>query len=316
LAKGKLEERIDQLRQLRVVGAVAGVEEILRKALSDRSNLIVAEAARTSGELGVAGCIPHLLTSFERFFDDPVKTDPKCWGKSAIVKALVRLDYSESAPFVRGLRHVQMEPVYGGHEDSAPQLRANCALALVQCADLRRYEILAHLVDAMTDAADPVRVEAVRALHQLGGDESVLLHRLKARLGDRRHIIIGHVFDALLNMERERAVPFVGEYLNSRDEELRDESALALGSSRLPDALGLLIQTWHEVQIDSYSGVLLRAISASRLPEAIDFLLNVLRTGSARQSVAATEALELHEGSENLQTLIEETKKSRTQSQE
>jgi hypothetical protein len=139
----------------------------------------------------------------------------------------------------------------------------------------------------MTDAADPVRVEAVRALHQLGGDESVLLLRLKARLGDRRHIIIGHVFDALLNMERERAVPFVGEYLNSRDEELRDESALALGSSRLPDALGLLIQTWNEVQMDSYSGVLLRAISSSRLPAAIDFLLNVLRTGSARQSVAA-----------------------------
>jgi hypothetical protein len=66
--KGKLEERIDQLRQLRVVGAVAGVEEILRKALSDRSNLIVAEAARTAGELGVAGCIPHLLTSFEPVF--------------------------------------------------------------------------------------------------------------------------------------------------------------------------------------------------------------------------------------------------------
>jgi HEAT repeat protein len=314
LAKGKLEARIDELRKLRVGGPAAGVEEILRKALSDRSNLIVAEAAKTIGELSLDSLVPQLLSAFDRQFEDPAKTDPKCWGKTAVVKALVKLDYSESPPFLRGLRHVQLEAGYGGREDSAAQLRSNCALALVQCRDLHRYEILACLVDAMSDPEDAVRIEAVRALNQLGGDESMLLLRLKARVGDRRHVIIGQVFDSLLSLERDRAVPFVAEYLNSRDEEQRDEAALALGSSRLGTALKVLTKSWQNAHSESFSTVLLRAISSSRLPEAIEFLLDVLRRGSPRQAAAALESLKLHEGSSSLQPLIEEAKKSRSQS--
>src|SRR5207244_12523891 len=103
--------------------------------------------------------------------------------------------------------------------------------------DMRPFDMLHPICDAMSDPADPVRIEAVRALNQLGGDEVILLLRLKARLSDRRPLIVGHVFDALLNMERDRAVPFVAEYLKSSDEELRDEAALALGGSRLQSAV-------------------------------------------------------------------------------
>jgi hypothetical protein len=309
----KLEERIRQLRQLRSNTSAPDFEVVLRKAFADRSNLVIAEAAKSVGELRLSQWIPNLLAAFDRLFSDAVKTDPKCWGKTAIVKALTQLDYSESPPFVRGLLHVQMEPVYGGQEDSAAHLRANSLLALVQCSDLTRFEVLRYVVDAMSDLADPVRVEAVRALNQLGGDESLLLLRMKARLGDRRPLIIGHVFDALLNMERDRAVPLVAEFLHSADEELRDEAALALGSARLTGALKLLIETWNVVRSDAFSGVLLRAISSSRLPEAIEFLLAVLRTGTSRQSAAATEALRLHEGSPEIQALVEQAKRNRGQ---
>jgi hypothetical protein len=226
----KLEERIEQLRQLRTQPCPQDVlNTTLRKAMADRSNLVVAEAAKTVGDLHLVGLIPDLLTTFDRLFEDPLKSDPKCWGKTAIVKALAQLDYSESPPFVRGSRHIQMEPVWGGAEDSAPHLRGNCFLALVQCSDLPRFNVFGYLVDAMSDSADPVRVEAVRAIHQLGGDEAVLLLRLKARVGDSRPLIIGHVFDALLDLERERAVTFVSEYMKEHNVELRDEAALALG---------------------------------------------------------------------------------------
>src|SRR6185369_560935 len=151
--------------------------------------------------------------------------------------------------------------------------------------------------DAMSDSADPVRIEAVRALNQLGGDEALLLLRLKAKMGDPRHLITGHVFDALLNLERERAVAFVADYLNSADEELRDEAALALGASRLQSALTMLMKTWEEARSEIFGDTLLRAISSSRLPEGIEFLLKVLRNGSPRQCAAATEALKLHEHS-------------------
>jgi HEAT repeat protein len=302
---------MQQLRRLRSGPAAPDLDSVLHKAFSDRSNLLIAEAARTVGELRLPAWIPSLLASFDKLFDDPVKTDPKCWGKTAIVKALVELDYSDSAPFARGLRHIQMEPVYGGFEDSAHHFRANCVLALVQTTDITRFEILRLIVDAMSDSADPVRVEAIRALNQLGGDEAVLLLRLKARFGDPRPLIIGHVYDALLNMERERAVAFVAGYLNSADTEVRDEAALALGASRLAGAVTVLIETWQSAHSDIFAGVLLRAISSSRLPEAIEFLLGVVRTGSSRQSAAAVEALKLHEGTPEIQASIEAAKRVR-----
>jgi hypothetical protein len=313
LASRKLEDRIEQLRQLRTHAAVADANTKLRRALTDRSNLIVAEAAKTASELHLSELIPDLLTTFDRLFEEPLKSDPKCWGKTAIVKALARLDHSESPPFLRGSQHVQMEPVWGGQEDAAVQLRANSFLALVQCTDMTRFEVLRQLVNAMSDPADPVRIEAVRAMHQLGGEECSLLLRLKARVGDRRPVIIGHVFDALLNMERDQAVPFVAEYLRSGDEALRDEAALALGASRLSGGLKELIETWKSIRSDGFSEILLRAISSSRLPEAIEFLLDLLRNGTARQSAAAAEALKLHEASPEIRTLIDEAKRNRSQ---
>src|SRR5207237_4677638 len=124
-------------------------------------------------------------------------------------KALVALEYSESAAFLRASRHVQMEPVWGGQEDAAIHLRANAVLALVQCQDLSRAQVLRLLVDALADPADPVRLEAVRALEQMNGEESAALLRLKAysastpsrssRAGDRRRR-----FDSRL---RDRSVP-------------------------------------------------------------------------------------------------------------
>ena len=307
----KLEERIGQIRSLRTSSPTAGVDVILKKALADRSGLVVAEAARTTAELRLASLIADLLTAFDKLFLDPVKSDPKCWGKTAIVKALAQLDYSESAPFLRGARHVQMEPVYGGHEDSAINLRANSFLALVQCTDIRRVEILQHLVDAMSDRADPVRVEAVRAIHQLGGDEAVLLLRLKARLGDPEPMIIGHVFDAILGLERDRAVHFVAGYLKSADEEVRGEAALALGGSRLQAGLKVLMDAWQEARIGSFSVVLLRGISSSRLDEAIDFLLELVRSGAPGESAAALEALRIHEDSPEIQARIKHAVQSK-----
>jgi HEAT repeat protein len=314
VASRKLEERVEQLRQLRTVAAPAEAVPVLRKALADRSNLVVAEAAKTIAELGFSDCVPDMLAAFARLFEDPVKTDPKCWGKTAIVRALTRLDYSESEPFLRGLHHVQKEPVYGGQEDAAPHLRASCALAIVQCRDLARIEMLRHLVDALSDPADAVRVEAVRALNQAGGDEAVLLLRLKARTGDPRPLIVGHAFDALLSLERDRSVGFVAEYLKCGDEELRDEAALALGGSRLGSAVKVLIEAWPQTRLGDFSDTLLRAISSSRLPEAIEFLLNIVSTGSQAQSAAAVQALKLHEASPEIQAQIEEALGNRQQS--
>jgi HEAT repeat protein len=307
----RVEDRIHQLRQLRSTAANNDTEAALKKALQDRSNLVVAESAKTIAALRLTALIPALLAAFDRLFNEPVKSDPKCWAKTAILKTLTELDYDESPPFVRGMNHIQMEPVWGGQEDSAVQLRGASALGLVQCTDLRRLQIMRHLVDALNDEKDPVRAEAVRALSQLGGDEAILLLRLKAKVGDSEAFVSGHVFDSLISLEENLGVDFVVPYLNAARPDIRDEAALALGASRRADAVAVLIETWKRTRSIDFGNVLLRALSSSRTETAIDFLLSLVKEGSDRDSESALAALDLLDGSEEIRNRIEAARQRR-----
>jgi HEAT repeat protein len=297
MAGRKLEETLEQLKSLRDVAPAENIDSVLRKALHDRSNLVVAEAAKLASAHSRHSLVPDLLDAMTRLFDSPVKTDPKCFGKTAIVKALTALDYSESKPFLRALVHVQMEPVWGGQEDSAIHLRSNAALALVQCTDIPRRTILRHLVNGLADKAGPVRMDAVRALEQMNGDEAGLILRLKALAGDAEPSVLGQVFDSLLRLEGEAAVTFLAPFLDRDNEEVRDEAALALGASRLPAAVALLMASWLPAKSADFRAVLLRALSSSREEEALVFLLNLVRNGLTRDAKQALEALELHKDS-------------------
>jgi HEAT repeat protein len=306
----KTEERIEELKRLRS-GPAEAADPLLRKALQDKSNLVVAEAAKQISELHRSILIPDLLDAFGRLFDDPVKSDPKCWGKTAIIKALTVFEYGESAPFLRAAAHIQMEPVYGGHEDSATYLRANAILALVQCTDVGRPEVLRYLVDALADPSDTVRIEAIRTLEQMNGDEAIVLLRLKAHLGDKRSSVIGQVFDSLLVLERHGAIDLIARFLKSPEEETRDEAALSLGASRLPSAVQRLIDAWKESRSREFSSVLLRALSSSRDEGALDFLMGLVREGLSRDATAAVEALALHADSAEIQARVESAKRER-----
>jgi hypothetical protein len=263
--------------------------------------VVVAKAAKLAVELEVQDAIPDLALAFDRFFEKPVESDPQCWAKNALAIALRDLGYDSSAPFVRGLRHIQMEPVWGGRADTAPVLRAACCAALPQCADLPRDAVLRHLVDAFTDASDKVRVDAARSLQHMGGADCALLLRLKARIGDPESQVIGQVFESLLRLDREASLPFVAEFLDSSDAAVCAEAALALGSSRLPEALTILTAAWKRARDWDRKQIFLRGISASGLPDAIEFLLDLLKTDS--QALAA---LALHRASPEVARRVEE----------
>src|SRR5262249_1744676 len=146
---------------------------------------------------------------------------------------------------------------------------------------------------------------------QMNGDEAGLLLRLKGRLGDRRSAVTGQVFDGLLHLEGERAVEFVGQFLESASVEVRDDAALALGSSRLDGAGRFLIKTWNETLDRDFGAVILRSLSSSRQQPALEFLLDLVRNGSPRDEAAALDALELHRDSPDIRRLIEEAKTNR-----
>jgi HEAT repeat protein len=199
-----------------------------------------------------------------------------------------------------------MEPVWGGEEDTAQTLRGICLLGLVTCYDIRRIEILRCLVEALTEPAKTVRAEAVRALAEMEGDEASLLLRLKARMGDKELEVTGLVFDALLKLERDGAVPLVAGFMQSRDLDVRAEAALALGGSRLPAAVDLLREAWGNSRDPDFREALLRALSASRQERAIDFLTGLLNTGRAADASMAMEALGLHRDSPDIRQKVEE----------
>ena len=229
--------------------------------------------------------------------------DPQCWAKNALVKSLTDLDHNESAPFLKGCRYVQMEPVWGGRIDTAVKLRSLCTLALVQCADLPRAEKLRHLVTAVTDVEEPVRIDALRALEQMEGDEAALLLRLKAGVGDKSATVVGQALESLLRMEGSRALDFARVFLKERDAgsrepgptpaEIVEEAALALGASRLPASVEILTEAWR----NDPKIVFLQAISLSRQESGLDFLLDLVKTGRERDAMSALEVLALQRDS-------------------
>ncbi len=264
----------------------------LRKALADRVNLVAAKAARIAGELPAPEVVPELLRAFDRLFEDPVKRDPQCWGKNAIAQALKDLGHRESAAFLRGAAHVQMEPVWGGQEDTAGPLRGICLLALPACPDMAREQVLRHMINALTEPSPTVRADAARALAEMQGDDCALLLRLKARAGDVEAAVTGQVLEALLALERRAALPFVRQFLAAGDQ-VAEEAALALGGSRQSDAVDVLLESWPDARGAEYRQALLRALSISRDDRAIEFLKGLVADGRPQDAADARAALEL-----------------------
>lgn len=283
----KIEEQLAALSELRPSTDAVLAAEMLRKCLAGNMGLVVARAAKKAAELGCRMLIPELLNAFDRMFVNPAKVDPQCWAKNALAEALVAFDYRESAPYLRGATYVQMEAVWGASVDTAAALRGICVLALAACLEIPRMDLLRFYVDRFLDPDKTVRREVLRALEQMGGADCALLLRLKARLGDQEPEVVGQALESLLRLEPELAIAFAGEFLESPISDIRDEAALALGLAHSLAGVAVLMKAWNHFA----NPAILRALGLSRLPEAFDFLIEVIRSGRPRDTAAALDAL-------------------------
>jgi len=278
---------LDALRQQAPESAVAA----LRQALAHRNNYVVAKAADLVRELALAELIPEVLAAFDRFFSEPVKTDPQCWAKNALSRALAAFEHQDAAVFVRGMRHIQLEPVWGGRADTAGTLRSTCALALVQCRSLSDTNLLQHLLELFGDKDKSVRVEAVRAVEQTASPAAALLLRLRAVLAVDEPEVLGACYGGILRIEGKGAIPWIARFLAAGDD-LAAEAALAIASDRSPESFRALHQRFvDDAPSDPwFRSVLLSAIALTRQAEAIDFLFDLVRQDTLH-SEAAIEAL-------------------------
>jgi hypothetical protein len=263
--------------------------EYLRKALAHRNNFLVSKAAKLVADAELFALLPDILAAYDRFFLDAEKTDPKCWAKDALAKAMVKLEHRQKEPYLRGLRHHQLESVMGGKSDSAGPLRCICAHALVDCPGINDADLLAILLDPLTDTDKTVRIEAARAIGQVGGVSAALILRLRALLAKDEPEVLGAVYSALLSIEGSRAIALVAAALEEGDD-LAAEAAFALADARTPEALAPLLARFRAGADAWFTGVLLSAIALTRLPEAIDFLLALIAR-NAREAPAVIEAI-------------------------
>ena len=283
-----LEEKLSALQELAAEPDDAVVAEALRKALKGKNNALAATAANLARNRGLRGLTPELAAAFARFMDTPERSDKGCLAKVAIVKALKELDYELSDVFERGLRHVQFEPVYGGKEDTAADLRGQCALAL---ARLALPGVLFDLLPLLTDPERAPRKAAARAVAYLGSEDCELLLRMKALTGDEDPEVMAECFTGLMGMAPERSSEFVAGYLEAGDPAVAEGAALALGESRSLDAF-LALREAYESSIDTaFKEMLLLPIALARRDESYAFLLEAVRESYRDTALAALQAL-------------------------
>lgn len=286
------DEQMEQLDALKGKSLDAEAITVIRRALADRSNFLVAKAARIAEDNQLSALLPDLIAAFDRFFIHAEKTDPQCWAKSALSRALSRLGCRDKEVFLRGLHHHQMEPVWGGRSDSAGTLRANCAHGLLGCEGLIAQDVLLLLLDLLVDTDKSVRVETVRALGQLG-DLAVPVLRLRSLIPGEDPEVLAVCFSALMAIERDAAIPFVARFLGAGDDAAA-EAAFALAETHADAALRVLLDLHSHPTNGSqepwFAGVLLNAIALSRLPRAIEYLLDLVEHED-REAALAIEAL-------------------------
>jgi hypothetical protein len=264
-------------------------EPELVKALGLRNNLIVARAAAITLHHQLTNLTPNLAAAFPRFLQNAAKSDPQCWAKNSIAKTLAAFEYQESELFLAGIRHIQPEPVWGGSADTAGTLRGTCALALVQCRELNSQRLLIHILPLLADKELPVRVNAVRAIEQVGNDSAALLLRLLAEFPGDEPELLGACFSGVLALEGPGAIDWAARFL-PREDDSAAEAAMAIAQTHASEAFQLLRTTFGAARDPWFRDTLLAAVALTRQQEATDWLLELVANDEAN-ATRAQEAL-------------------------
>ena len=297
MTKRKLKDKLDELNNLQL----SGQERIdyLAKILADKNNFLVAAAAKLIAKENIKELTQELKTNFERFLQKPIKTDPSCVAKQAILEALINLDSRETELYLKAVRYTQLEPVWGGHEDTAVKLRTLGAYGLVKS---NYTGLMNELAGLLADKEISARVAAISALRNTNAMIAVPLLRHKALIGDPSVRVMSACFDALLALEANESRDFVASFLTSEKLVIAQSAALALGEARIEGSLALLTQAYENTVLPELQQTLCTAMATLRNDEAIAYLFEIVKKDDFN-SADAINALKMLDDAEILQRL-------------
>jgi len=296
-----LEDTLAELHGLRAQPTAPASLAMLRKVLGGKTAYTAAKAAQIAGEAEIRDLVPELIAAFDRFMTNPVKSDPGCRAKAAIADALYGMAYDDANVFLRGIHHVQLEPVYGGREDTATTLRGVCALGLVR---MNYADVMIELADLLADRQAAVRVAAARAIAYSENDNGVPLLRLKVLAGDDDPQVISECLTAMLHIAPVTSLPFVGRLLDAEEVYLVEAAVVALGGSRRREAFDLLRPWWERTSNVDLRRTGLLAIAMLKHDEAIEFLVSLVAEAEGPAARDAIAALGLYKHDEALRQRV------------
>lgn len=248
----------------------------LRLALCDQSNFVVEQVAKVVREHALRELIPDLVSAYHRFLNDGDECDKGCRAKLAIVEALLSLEFEEPDFWLAGMQYRQQEPAWNGSIDTAIDVRGVCAFGLVRSRLIAPSDLLIALTDLLSDSQFVVRAHAARAIAAAGLPGCVALLRLKTSFGDSNNEVLGACFTGLLELDANRHVEFVANFLKSCTDSAI-EAALALGSSRNREAAMYLLKSCECCSPDRREPFWI-SLGLSRQPEAVEFLISRIKT--------------------------------------
>lgn len=282
----RLEEKLSALKAMERSASLPD-EKALEEALRSKTGLLVAAATSIVAAREVRSLLPELAPAFGRLCERPLERDPGCRGKIAIAKALHALDAWDDAVFVPGIRYVQQEPVWGGREDTAAPLRAECAMAFAHAG---RAEALHVLADLLADPHRAARAAAAQAIGDAGRPDAAALLRYKVRIGDDEPDVLSACLGSLLVLEPRPSLAFVSGLLSGSGD-LACAAALALGESRTAAAAPPLVAWCEAVTADVRGRVGYLALALLRDDAATGYLLERVRSAPREDALAAGRAL-------------------------
>jgi HEAT repeat protein len=289
--RSSFDAQLAALREVRADPHSESAGRELRRALSDPSWLVVSEAAKIIGEHELEGFTAELIAVWPRLAEQGKKRDPGCRAKLAALTALDRTGLVDPDPFLEAIRYVQLEPVAGGTVDTATgvRLRALCALWRLLHPDGPLFA-----GELMADQDSGLRAGVARAIGDYGDRASASLLVYQLRAGDEDPVVLSDCAASLLLLAPDFAVKLLASLLERGDEVRREAAALALGQSKDPAVVSLLIEWLADVAYDRDFELGVRALGLSRSEPARRFLLGLVEQGSPQRARRAVEALAVH----------------------
>ena len=291
--RASFDDKLAHLKELAANPPAAAANE-LRRYLADANGYLVGEAARVATNLELRELIPDLAAACTRLIAAPMTADKGCHGKKLLVQALIALDAATPEVYLAGLRHVQKEPAFGPPIDTASTLRGLCAHALVH---MDHRDAALEVAPLLMDPEPDTRSAAADALAATGEEVCAAILHVKTMAGDKEPDVLGACYRGMLALSPRRYLRVVAKALT--EEETQESAAIALGESRLPEALPVLQEALGGAGGSLQNSILL-GIALLRLEEANAYLVRLVEEASEGRAAAAVEALALHRHDEKL----------------